>query len=83
MHAHGHARLRAGGVAVAPFGDGEELDDVARLRGPRDVVGRDGQDALARDVVEDTRVWNARLARIAALAAASYPSTSAVGSASA
>ena len=30
-----------------------------------------------------TRVWNARLAKIAALAAASKPSTSAVGSASA
>ena len=30
-----------------------------------------------------TRVWKARLARIAALAAASKPSTSAVGSASA
>ena len=30
-----------------------------------------------------TRVWNARLARIAAFAAASNPSTSAVGSASA
>src|SRR3712207_8690902 len=30
-----------------------------------------------------TRVWNARLARIAAFAAASKPSTSAVGSASA
>jgi len=39
------------------------------------------RESLAGDSV--TRVWNARLARIAAFAAASKPSTSAVGSASA
>jgi hypothetical protein len=69
--------------AIGALADREQLDDAVHLLGGLDVGRGDLGDALAVDVRPATRVWKARLARMAALAAASKPSTSAVGSASA
>ena len=58
-------------------------DHAVHLSRGRDVGGRDLGDALTEDVAARDPVWKASRARIAAFAAASNPSTSAVGSASA
>ena len=49
VHPDDHAR-RAAVRSRAQLGDGQQLDDVIGLRGPRDVVGRDRRDALPMDV---------------------------------
>ena len=48
VDAHGHAFAAVN--AAQPLGDGEELDHVAGVLRRRDVVRRDGADALALDV---------------------------------
>ncbi len=75
-----HANVDAGvGVAC----DAQQLDGVAELAGLGDVLGTDGTDTLLVDIVGGTRVPKPMEARIAVLLAASKPSTSADGSASA
>ena len=76
-----HAELDAIAVIAA---DGEVLDDVAEALGEAVIDGLDGADALGGDLAVDRRFApNASIARTDSLWAASCPSTSSVGSASA
>ena len=81
VDAHGHA-FAAVGIGQL-FGDSQQLDDESGVLGRSDVGAVTEVMPSQWTFSRANRVWKDSEARMAALAAASWPSTSAVGSASA